>query len=114
MTSPPRHPGSDPATGMSGGTGTQRDTQVDPSDTGLARGVEPDHRYRCDACGNVTRFDVVMTATTRRFHHFDLGGTSRVEEEEVLDQQLGSVTCRWCGRADAIRVERAPVSPPQP
>ena len=77
----------------------------------LSLGIEPDHRYRCDACGNVTRFDVVMTATTRRFHHFDLGGISRIEEEEVLEQQIGSVTCRWCGRTDAIRVERAPVAP---
>ncbi len=110
MTSPPRDPGSDPATLPSGGPGTP----AEPSVTHLVQGIEPDHRYRCDACGNVTRFDVVMTATTRQFHHFDLGGTSRVEEEEILDQQLGSVTCRWCGRADAIRVERAPVSPPQP
>ncbi len=70
----------------------------------------PEHRFRCDACGNVTRFDVVTTATTRRFHHFDLGGEGRVEEEEVLDQQVRSVTCRWCGRDDAIQVEAAPLA----
>lgn len=79
----------------------------------LALGIEPDHRFRCDACGNVTRFDVVATATTRRFHHFDLGGNSRVEEEEILDREIRSVTCRWCGGTDAIRVEPAPASPPE-
>jgi hypothetical protein len=40
----------------------------------LARGLEPGARFRCDGCGNVTRFDVVATVRTRRFHHFDLGG----------------------------------------
>lgn len=100
MTSPSSDPGAS-------------DASAAEAVTDLARGIEPDHRYRCGACGNVTRFDVVMTATTRRFHHFDLGGVSRIEEEEILESQLGSVTCRWCGRTDAIRVERAPVSPPE-
>lgn len=75
------------------------------------QGLEPDHRFRCEACGNVTRFDVVVTQTTRRFHHFDLGGASRIEEEEVLAQEVASVTCRWCSRQDAIRVEPAPAPP---
>lgn len=79
----------------------------------LALGIEPGHRFRCDACGNVTRFDVVSTATTRRFHHFDLGGADQVEEEEILDREIRSVTCRWCGSADAIRVESAPASSPE-
>jgi len=77
---------------------------------GLELAFGADHRFRCDACGNVTRFDVVTTATTRRFHHFDLGGDGRVEEEEILEQHVRSVTCRWCGRDDAIQVEAAPVA----
>jgi hypothetical protein len=76
----------------------------------LALGLEPGHRFRCDGCGNVTRFDVVATARTRRYHHFDLGGERRVEEEEILERRVESVTCRWCSRADAIRVESAPVA----
>lgn len=76
----------------------------------LSSGLDDDHRFRCDGCGNVTRFDVVATERTRRFHHFDLGGSGHVEEEEILDQQVESVTCRWCGRSDAIVVERAPLS----
>lgn len=74
----------------------------------LAQGLRPGARFRCDGCGNVTRFDVVATTRTRRFHHFDLGGEARVEEEEVLAQDVESVTCRWCGRSDAVHVESAP------
>jgi hypothetical protein len=74
----------------------------------LADGLEPGARFRCDGCGNVTRFDVVATDRTRRYHHFDLGGERRIEEEEVLKRVVESVTCRWCGRDDAVRVERAP------
>ncbi len=76
----------------------------------LATGLEAGHRFRCDGCGNLTRFDVVSTERTRRFHHFDLGGTGAVEEEEVLARDIESVTCRWCGRDDAIEVETAPAA----
>lgn len=72
--------------------------------------LAPGQRYRCDACGNVTRFDVVATARTRRYLHFDLGGVAEVDEEEVLEESIGSVTCRWCARSDAISVEPAPTS----
>lgn len=60
------------------------------------------HRYRCSACGNRTRFDVVATRRTRAFHHYDLGGTCTIEEEEILDESIENVTCRWCGRSNAI------------
>lgn len=76
----------------------------------LYRGLEAGFRFRCEGCGNVTRFDVIASARTRRFHHFDLGGVGRVEEEETLEQHVESVTCRWCGRQDAVTVEPAPVA----
>lgn len=76
----------------------------------LALGLDPDHRFRCDGCGNVTRFDVVTTATTRAYHHFDLGGEVRIEDEEILRRTVVSVTCRWCQREDGVRVEAAPVA----
>lgn len=76
---------------------------ADPTD--LARGLEEGHRFRCSACGNLTRFDVVATERTRRFHHLELGGRGEVEEEEVLERTIESVACRWCGRDDAIEVE---------
>ena len=58
-----------------------------------------DSRYRCRACGNLTRFDVVATRRTRAFFHYSVGGDLDVEEETVLDEQVESVTCRWCGAA---------------
>ena len=80
------------------------DTNPPRSDLG------PGERYRCEACGNVTRFDVVATTRTRRYHHFDLGGDVTIDEEEVLAATIESVSCRWCGRDDAIRAEHAPNS----
>jgi hypothetical protein len=58
-------------------------------------------RYRCTACGNLTRFDVVTTRRTRAFHHYNLGGDLEVEEEEVLDERVEQVTCRWCNASGA-------------
>ncbi len=60
-------------------------------------------RYRCTACGNLTRFDVVASRRTRQFHHFSMGGELTVEEEDVLDERIERVSCRWCGASgDAI------------
>ena len=78
--------------------------------TELAAGLEDGNRFRCSACGNLTRFDVVATERTRRFHHLELGGAGVVEDEEVLARTIESVTCHWCGRDDAIVVE--PVAEP--
>ena len=63
-------------------------------------------RYRCAACGNLTRFDVTSTRRTRAFHHFSLGGELSVEDEEVLSQTVEEVSCRWC--ASPAAVERLP------
>ena len=54
-------------------------------------------RYRCDTCGNLTRFTVTATRRTSAFHHFTVGGDLTIEDEEVLDEQIESVACRWCG-----------------
>jgi hypothetical protein len=59
-------------------------------------------RYRCRSCGNLTRFDVVMTRRTRAFHHYTVGGDLSVEDVEVLDEAVESVTCRWCGPAGTV------------
>ena len=53
--------------------------------------------YRCDACGNKTRFDVFERKRVRVFEHFTLGGEMTVEEEEVLEREIERVVCRWCG-----------------
>jgi hypothetical protein len=65
-------------------------------------------RFRCSACGNLTRFDVVSSRRTRAFHHFSVGGELSVEDEEVLDETIESVTCRWCG-ASGDTIERVAV-----
>jgi hypothetical protein len=62
------------------------------------------HRWRCSGCGNLTRFDVTRTRRTTEFWHFDLAGDHRVEHVEVRNEAVGSVTCRWCGRSDAIEL----------
>jgi hypothetical protein len=63
-------------------------------------------RFRCRGCGNLTRFDVVETRTTRSYYHYTLGGELTVEEQEVLRLDRESVTCRWCDSPD---VEEVPV-----
>ena len=82
-------------------------------------------RYRCSGCGNLTRFDVVATRRTKAFHHFSVGGDLSIEDEEVLEEEVEDVTCRWCGAgrdrietlaaepgpADAASVEDGSVSP---
>ena len=59
-------------------------------------------RYRCSACGNLTRFDVTSSRRTRAFHHYTVGGDLEVEEVEVLDEQVEAVECRWCGPGAAV------------
>ncbi len=61
-------------------------------------------RYRCAACGNLTRFDVVTTRRTRSFHHYTVGGDLTIEDTEVLDETTEQVTCRWCA-ASGDRIE---------
>jgi hypothetical protein len=65
-------------------------------------GYPPAVAYRCAHCGNKTRFDVVETVRSRRFHHYTLGGDLEIDEDETLDRAIESVTCRWCDRSDGI------------
>jgi hypothetical protein len=72
---------------------------------------DPTQRWRCGGCGNLTRFDLTRTRRTTEYWHFDLAGDPAVEESEVLEESVQAVTCRWCGRSDAIElVARADVS----
>ncbi len=59
-------------------------------------------RYRCDACGNLTRFDVTISQTTKAFHHFSVGGDLVVEDEEVVSRHVDEVVCRWCGHGRSV------------
>lgn len=64
--------------------------------------MNPPARYRCTSCGNLTRFDVTTSRRTRAYHHYSVGGELQVEEEQVLDEQVESVECRWCGAAGQV------------
>ena len=64
-------------------------------------------RYRCSACGNLTRFDVTTTRTTRAYHHFTVGGELVLEDEQVLAESIDEVTCRWCGHGRSVEVVTA-------
>lgn len=68
--------------------------------------------YRCDACGNKTRFDIFERKRVRAFHHLTLGGDDRVEEEEILEHTVEKVVCRWCGSSDAIVAASPPSETP--
>jgi hypothetical protein len=59
-------------------------------------------RYRCTACGNLTRFDVTSTRRTRAFHHYSVGGELRIEDAEVLTETVDDVVCRWCGTGSSV------------
>ncbi len=74
-------------------------------------GLPAGKRWRCGACGNLTRFDVESVERVRRFWHLDLAGEGRVDEEDRVDVDVIAVTCRWCGSKDAIEVVDAPSAP---
>ena len=60
-------------------------------------GTVSDPTYRCDGCGNLTRFDVTISQKTKAFHHYSVGGDLVVEDEQVLARSVDEVVCRWCG-----------------
>lgn len=53
-------------------------------------------RYRCTACGNLTRFDVTISQKTKAFHHYTVGGEVDIEEETTIERVVEEVACRWC------------------
>ncbi len=61
-------------------------------------------RYRCAACGNLTRFNVETSRRTKAFHHYSVGGELSVEDVEVLDESVDEVSCRWCGNGGSIEI----------
>jgi hypothetical protein len=61
-------------------------------------------RLRCAGCGNLTRFDVTSTRRVREFWHVALSGDPSIEDSSVLSERVESISCRWCGRTDAIEI----------
>lgn len=73
-------------------------------------GLPTGMRYRCRACGNLTRFDIESVERVRRFWHVDLAGVGQVEEEVRSEVDVVGVTCRWCSSSEAIEVVEVPRS----
>ena len=67
-----------------------------------------DTRWRCTACGNLTRFDVVRVTRAREFVHADLSGEQQVEERDVVSDVIERVTCRWCNGVDTVELVPRP------
>ncbi len=59
-------------------------------------------RYRCGSCGNLTRFDLVLTRRVRECHYVTVGGQLTIEEAEVLSETVDGVSCQWCGQGRNI------------
>jgi len=58
--------------------------------------------YRCQQCGNKTRFDVYDTVSRRRFEHANFAGEVEIDEEEILDRSIQRVVCRWCDSSEEV------------
>lgn len=87
---------------------TSNDDPAPSSHPGHAVGLQAGQRFKCEGCGNLTRFDVEVAERARRYWHVAVSGEGQVEHTEVLDQTIETVTCRWCGSSDKITTEPAP------
>lgn len=65
-------------------------------------------RFRCGHCGNLTRFDVQRRTQVRQFWHVDLAGDVQIDGEEILEDRVDVVTCRWCSSSDRIQIVLRP------
>ncbi len=70
----------------------------------------PDSRWRCRACGNLTRFDVTRATRADEYVHVDLSGQQVVEQRTVLQDVVERVACRWCGAVDQVEVVARPAA----
>ncbi len=44
---------------------------------------------------------MIASRRTREFQHFSVGGELSVDDSELLEERIESVTCRWCGATGA-------------
>ena len=97
---------------MAGAAGGRRAGGVAAGTLGRVPVAPPtsETRWRCGACGNLTRFDVVRTRRLREYVHADLAGEPLVEESEVLGDVVEHVTCRWCGAVDQVELVARPAT----
>ena len=70
----------------------------------------PQTRWRCAACGNLTRFDVTRATRAQEYVHVDLAGEQVVEDRTVVTETVEHVTCRWCHAVDQVELVPRPGS----
>ncbi len=46
----------------------------------------------------------MRSTRSRQYWHFDLAGDVSVDEEDVDQDEIVSVTCRWCGATDTVEL----------
>lgn len=61
-------------------------------------------RWRCTACGNLTRFDLTRSSVVVEYVHVDLAGRATVEETAVVEDQWRQIRCRWCDGVDTVEL----------
>ena len=63
--------------------------------------------YRCEGCGNLTRFDVTVSRRSRYYHHQDIGldHAVTVEDPEILEETIEKVTCRRCETGKVVEIQ---------
>ncbi|CAN5392587.1 hypothetical protein BH23ACT9_BH23ACT9_22900 [soil metagenome] len=88
----------------------QQPISTGAAESGAVVGLGPGLRYKCEGCGNLTRFDVRVAERATRFWHVALSGVGQVEETELLEQDIEAVICRWCGSPDRVVTEPAPAA----
>ncbi len=59
-------------------------------------------RYRCEGCGNLRLFDVVVIRRSSEVHRFSVGGIRDVGDTELLAESVDQISCRWCGHGDDV------------
>lgn len=63
-------------------------------------------RYRCESCGNLTRFDLEVTRRVKECHYITTGGRLTLEGAEVLSETVDRVSCQWCGHGrDVVELQ---------
>lgn len=54
-------------------------------------------RYRCATCGNMTRFEVVVTRRVEETQRVAVNGSAGSSTSGVVAESIDEVRCGWCG-----------------
>lgn len=64
-------------------------------------------RYRCTACGGLTRFRIKRSVLVETYYHQTVAGDIIPETPVVLSDEIISVECVWCGHGKGVEeIER--------